>query len=79
MKLFSEIGIDTSADLVKNYLNYTNSLFCNGTTVLENSEYDSYLKEWVGTNYNKNCHIEPQNITIHLNHSMSIVMIKVQR
>ena len=79
MKLFSEIGIDTSADLVKNYLNYKNSLFCYGTKVLENTEYDSYLKERVGTNYNGNCHIEPQNITIHLNHSMSIVMIKVQR
>ncbi len=50
--IFSEIGIDTSADLVKEYLlNYTNSLFCYGTQVLENTEYDSKLREWVGNDY----------------------------
>ena len=80
MKLFSAIGIKMFADLVKEYLlNYTNSIFCYGTKVLENSEYDSYLKERVGTNYNGNCHIEPQNITIHQNPFMNIVMIKNQR
>ena len=47
--IFSVIGIDTSADLVKEYLlNYTNSLFCYGTQVLENTEYDSKLREWSG-------------------------------
>ena len=47
--IFSVVGIDTSADLVKEYLlNYTNSLFCYGTQVLENTEYDSYLREWTG-------------------------------
>ena len=52
MKIFSEIGIDTSADLVKEYLlNYKNSLFCYGTKVLENSEYDNYLSEWLGNDY----------------------------
>ena len=49
MKVFSVIGIEISADLVKEYLlNYTNSLFCYGTKVLENTEYDSYLREWAG-------------------------------
>ena len=52
MKLFSVIGIDTSVDLVKEcLLNYTNSLFCYGTKVLENSEYDSNLREWLGNDY----------------------------
>ena len=51
-KIFSIIGIDISADLVKEYLlNYTNSLFCYGTKVLENSEYDSNLREWLGNDY----------------------------
>ena len=46
--IFSVIGIDTSADLVKEYLlNYTNSLFCYGTQVLENTEYDDKLREWL--------------------------------
>ena len=49
INIFSYIGIDTSADLVKEYLlNYTNSLFCYGTQVLENTEYDSKLREWSG-------------------------------
>ena len=50
--IFSVIGIDTSTDLVKNYLlNYTNSLFCYGTKVLENTEYDAKLREWLGNDY----------------------------
>ena len=50
MKIFSAIGIKMSADLVKEYLlNYTSSLFCYGTQVLENTEYDSYLREWLGS------------------------------
>ncbi len=49
MKLFSVIGIDISAKLVqKHLLNYTNSLFCYGTKVLENTEYDNKLREWCG-------------------------------
>ena len=49
MKIFSVIGIDTSVDLVKNYLlNYKNSLFCYGTKVLESTEYDDKLREWAG-------------------------------
>ena len=52
IQLFSEIGIDISADLVKEYLlNYTNSFFCYGTKVLENSEYDDKLREWLGDDY----------------------------
>ena len=51
-KILSVVGIDISADLVKEYLlNYTNSLFCYGTKVLENSEYDSNLREWLGNDY----------------------------
>ena len=50
--IFSLIGIEMYADLVKEYLlNYTSSLFCYGTQVLENSEYDSYLREWLGNDY----------------------------
>ena len=46
------IGIDTSADLVKNYLlNYTNSLFCYGKKVLENTEYDAKLREGLENDY----------------------------
>ena len=49
MKIFSVIGIDISAKLVqKHLLNYTNSLFCYGTKVLENTEYDNKLREWCG-------------------------------
>ena len=52
IQLFSEIGIDISADLVKEYLlNYTNSLFCYGTKVLESTEYDDKLREWLGDDY----------------------------
>ena len=48
-KILSVVGIDISADLVKEYLlNYTNSLFCYGTKVLENSDYDDKLREWCG-------------------------------
>ena len=49
MNAFSIIGIDTSAELVKDYLlNYTKSLFCYGTEILENTDYDSVLREWCG-------------------------------
>ena len=49
MKLFSVIGIDSSNEIVRQYLmNYTNSLFCYGTKVLENNEYDDTLREWIG-------------------------------
>ncbi len=52
MKLFSVIGIDSSNEIVRQYLmNYTNSLFCYGTKVLENNEYDDTLREWVGDDY----------------------------
>ena len=51
-KILSVVGIDISADLVKEYLlNYTNSLFCYGTKVLENTEYDDKLREWLGDDY----------------------------
>ena len=29
-------------------VNYSNSLFCYGTKVLENSDYDDKLREWCG-------------------------------
>ena len=49
ISLFYEIGIDISTELVKNYLlNYTCSFFCYGSKVLENSDYDSKLREWCG-------------------------------
>ena len=49
MNAFSILDINTSTELVKNYLlNYTNSLFCYGTKILENTDYDSILREWVG-------------------------------
>ena len=49
MNAFSIIGIDTSTKLVKDYLlNYTKSLFCYGTEILENTDYDSVLREWCG-------------------------------
>ena len=48
-KILSVVGIDISADLVKEYLlNHTNSLFCYGTQVLESTEYDDKLREWAG-------------------------------
>ena len=46
---FAKVGIDTSDEMVKQYLlNYTCSLFCYGTKVLENSDYDDKLREWCG-------------------------------
>ena len=49
IKLFYEIGVDTSNELIKQYLlNYTNSFFCYGSKVLESTEYDSKLREWIG-------------------------------
>ena len=46
LNAFSIIGIDTSTELVKDYLlNYTKSLFCYGTEILENTDYDSVLRE----------------------------------
>ncbi len=49
INLLSMIGIDTSNEIVRQYLlNYTNSFFCYGTKVLENSEYDDKLREWLG-------------------------------
>ena len=46
MKLFSEIGIDTSNEIVKQYLlNYT-SFYCFGSNILVNKEYDYYLGDW---------------------------------
>ena len=49
LNAFSIIGIDTSTELVKDYLlNYTKSLFCYGTEILENTDYDSVLREWCG-------------------------------
>ncbi len=49
INLFYEIGVDTSNEIIKQYLlNYTNSFFCYGTKVLESTEYDSKLKEWIG-------------------------------
>ena len=48
MKLFSEIGIDTSNEIVKQYLlNYT-SFYCFGSNILVNKEYDDKLREWNG-------------------------------
>ena len=48
MKLFSEIGIDTSNEIVKQYLlNYT-SFYCFGSNILVNKEYDDKLREWIG-------------------------------
>ena len=49
INLFYEIGVDTSNELIKQYLlNYTNSFFCYGSKVLESTEYDSKLREWIG-------------------------------
>ena len=49
INLFYEIGVDTSNELIKQYLlNYTNSFFCYRSKVLESTEYDSKLKEWIG-------------------------------
>ena len=49
MNAFSILDINTSTELVKDYLLfYTNSLFCYGTELLENTDYDSVLREWVG-------------------------------
>ena len=46
---FAKVGIDTSDEMVKQYLlNYTCSLFCYGTKILENSDYDDKLREWCG-------------------------------
>ena len=43
------ISIDSSNEIVRQYLlNYTSSLICYGTKVLENSEYDDKLREWCG-------------------------------
>ncbi len=52
INLLFMICIDTSNEIVRHYLlNYTNSLFCYGTKVLENTEYDDKLREWLGNNY----------------------------
>ena len=49
MNAFSILDINTSTELVKDYLLfYTNSLFCYGTELLENTDYDSVLREWCG-------------------------------
>ena len=47
-----EIGVDTCDEEVKNYLlNYTPSLFCYGTKILENHDYDDKLREWLGIDH----------------------------
>ena len=52
ISLFYEIGIDISTELVENYLlNYTCSFFFYGSKVLENSNYDSILRRWLGNHY----------------------------
>ena len=49
VNLFSVIGIDTSNQIVKQYLlNFTSSLFCSETKILENTDYDDKLREWCG-------------------------------
>ena len=50
-KVLNEIGINVSADLVKQYLlKYTSSLLCYETKVLENTDYDDNLRGWIGEN-----------------------------
>ena len=52
INLLSMISIDTSNEIIRQYLlNYTISLFCYGTKVLENSDYDDKLREWLGSDY----------------------------
>ncbi len=52
INLHSMIGINTSNEIVRQYLlNYTSSLFCYGTKVLENSKYDDISREWLGSDY----------------------------
>ena len=49
MNAFSILDINTSTELVKDYLLfYINFLFCYGTKILENTDYDSVLREWCG-------------------------------
>ena len=46
--LFTEIGINTFVELVEQYLSHYAypSVFCSKTKVLENSNYNSYLRKW---------------------------------
>ncbi len=42
-------GLDVSSDILKKYLlNYSASLFCSGSSILDSTEYDDILKKWIG-------------------------------
>ena len=46
--LLYKINIDIYKELRNYLLNYTRSLFCYGSKILDIIDYDTYLKEWLG-------------------------------
>ena len=46
--LLYKINIDIYNKLRNYLLNYTRSLFCYGSKILDIIDYDTYLKEWLG-------------------------------